>query len=254
MRLSDARVLFIDIETSPNLAYVWRMFRENVSLAQLVDVTQMISFAAKWRGRKNVMFYSDFHDGHDNMVQAAFDVLDEADIVVHYNGKTFDVPHMNREFALSPTIQGPPSPFQQVDLLKTVRKQFRFTSNKLDHITQQFGQAGKVRHTGFDLWRGCLEGDPKAWSLMRRYNKGDVTELEELYDKLIPWIVSHPHLALFTDDVEADRCGRCGSTNLTRQGYAYTSVSKFQRFRCSDCGGWSRGKRAVASVDARPVN
>jgi len=251
--MTEPKILFLDIETAPNLAYVWSLWRQNVSLSQLVDVGQMISFAAKWRGRKQVMFYSDFHDGHDKMVVAAHDLLTEADIVVHYNGTTFDVPHMNREFALK--ALGPPAPFKQVDLLKTVRKRFRFTSNKLDHITQQFGQAGKVRHTGFELWRDCMADDPKAWALMKRYNKGDVTELEELYDRLLPWIIGHPHVGLYgVDSDEVDRCGKCGSTDLIRQGYAYTNVSKFQRFKCRQCGGWSRSKRAVARVDARPVN
>lgn len=250
--MTDPKMLFIDIETSPNLAYVWRLFKENVSLSQLVETTQMISFAAKWRGRKAVSFYSDFHNGHDEMVGAAYDLLDAADIVVHYNGKTFDVPHMNREFLVSgPGV--PPSPFKQIDLLQTARKRFRFASNKLDHVATQLGQAGKVRHSGFDLWRGCLEGDPKAWATMRRYNKGDVTELEQVYDRFLPWIISHPHTGLY-GDAEIDRCGRCGSTNIQRRGYAYTNVSKFPRFYCKDCNGWSRGKAKVSGVDVRPVN
>lgn len=257
-------MLFIDIETSPNLAYVWRLFNQNVSLPQLVDTTQMISFAAKWRGNKRVHFYSDFHNDHTTMVKAAFDMLDEADIVVHYNGRTFDVPHLNREFLLTDGLGIPPAPFQQIDLLQTVRKRFRMASNKLDHITQQMGQAGKVRHTGFQLWRDCMAGDPKAWALMRRYNKGDVTELEELYDGLLPWIMHHPNMSMLSDSVDLDPdtgkpmvvdvCERCpDGGRLIRQGYAYTKASKFRRYQCKQCGSWSRGKKAIARVDARGI-
>jgi DNA polymerase elongation subunit (family B) len=256
-------MLFIDIETSPNLAYVWRLFNQNVSLSQLVEPTEMISFAAKWRGNRKVHFFSDFHNDHATMVKAAFDMLDEADVVVHYNGRTFDVPHMNREFLLNgPGV--PPSPFQQIDLLQTVRKRFRMASNKLDHITQQLGQAGKVRHTGFDLWRDCMAGDPKAWGLMRRYNRGDVTELEELYDNLLPWIMHHPNMSMYSPAVHLDPdtgkpmevhvCERCpNGGHLIRKGYAYTKASKFQRFRCKQCGAWSRGKKAIARVNARGI-
>lgn len=262
--MSDSpKMLFMDIETSPNLAYVWRLFNQNVSLSQLVEATQMISFAAKWRGSKRVHFYSDFHNDHPTMVQALFDMLDEADIVVHYNGRTFDVPHANREFLLNgPGV--PPSPFQQIDLLQTVRKRFRMASNKLDHITQQLGQAGKVRHTGFDLWRDCMAGDPKAWALMRRYNKGDVTELEELYDGLLPWIMHHPNMSMYSPRIDLDPdtgkpmvvdvCERCpDGGRLQRRGYAYTKASKFRRYQCQECGGWSRGKKAIARVDARGI-
>ena len=36
-RVSDnARILIIDIETSPNLAYVWGLFDQTVSLSQLL--------------------------------------------------------------------------------------------------------------------------------------------------------------------------------------------------------------------------
>lgn len=252
--MANAKMLFIDIETSPNLAYVWRMFKENVSLPQLVETTQMISFAAKWRNRKQVFFHSDFHDGHEAMVERAFHLIDAADIVVHYNGKSFDMPHLNREF-ITNGFPGPPSPVQQIDLLHTMRKRFRFASNKLDHVTQQLGQAGKVQHTGFQLWRDCMAGDPKAWALMRKYNRADVTELEDLYEKVKPWIISHPHMGLYDDDTDApDVCGRCESPNITRQGYSYTGASKFQRYRCKDCNGWSRGKKAIARVEARPVN
>lgn len=260
--MTQPNMLFIDIETSPNLAYVWRLFKENVSLPQLVDVTQMISFAAKWRGKRQVFFHSDFHDGHSVMVERAFELLEQADVIVHYNGRSFDEPHLNREFLLHPGLGTPPAPYQTIDLLQTVRKRFRFTSNKLDHVTKQLGQAGKVRHTGFQLWVDCMAGDPKAWALMKRYNRGDVTELEEVYEKLLPWIISHPHMGLFgaeqTLDGKAgeviDRCSRCAGVNLTRQGYAYTTVSKFQRYRCRDCGAWSRGKRAIARVDERGIN
>lgn len=90
---------------------------------------------------------------------------------------------------------------------------------------------------------------------MKKYNMKDVTELEELYEKVKPWILSHPHMGLFVEgDGDEDVCSRCKSTALVRKGYAYTKVSKFRRYKCRDCGGWSRGKRAIARVDARGMN
>ena len=96
-------------------------------------------------------------------------------------------------------------------------------------------------------------GDRAAWLLMRKYNKGDVDITDKVYTRFLPWIGSHPHVGLYAVDPELNRCGRCGG-KVTRQGYAYTGVGKFQRYKCiGDCGSWSRGKNRVAGVDIRPT-
>jgi DNA polymerase elongation subunit (family B) len=245
-----ARILVLDIETSPNLAWVWGLWQQNVALNQLEQTGNVISFAAKWHGEKGIQFYSDHHDGHEAMVRAAWDLLDEADIVVHYNGTSFDIPHLNREFALAGFK--PPKPYKQVDLLQVARKQFRFASNKLDHVSRELGVGGKVQTGGFDLWLACLAGDDLAWAKMRRYNINDVKITEKVYDALLPWITNHPHVGLY-GDTTGDCCGRCGGTVLVRRGYAYTPLGKFQIYRCKGCGGWSRGRSRLDGVDARPT-
>jgi uncharacterized protein YprB with RNaseH-like and TPR domain len=156
------RLGFVDLETSPNIAHVWGLFNQTVSLSQLRESTRVISFAAKERGSKKVHFYSEYHHGRDEMIGAAHDFLDRMDAVCHYNGTRFDVPHFNREFIMAGL--NPPSPYQEIDLLKAVRKHFRFTSNKLAHVTVQLGLSGKLSHTGHDLWVRCMAGDEKAWA------------------------------------------------------------------------------------------
>jgi DNA polymerase elongation subunit (family B) len=238
------KVLTIDIETSPNLAHVWGLWQQNVGLSQLLDSGEVLCFAAKWHGSKQVMFYSTFHDGKEAMLDAAYSLLSDADVVVHYNGARFDIPHLNREFIEAG--MEPPAPFAQVDLLKVVKRQFRFPSNKLDYVVQKLGLGAKESHTGHQLWVDCLAGSAKAWALMRKYNKHDVVITEKLYDKLGAWIPNHPSVNLYNET--ADACPGCGSTHLQMRGYAYTKMSVFQRFVCVDCGKWSRSnKREMAS-------
>lgn len=244
--------LILDLETSPNIGHIWGLFNQTISLSQLIESTQVICFAAKWHGAKRTEFYSDYHNGHDEMVRAAHELVNEADAVIHYNGKSFDMPHLNREFLLAGLT--PPSPYQDIDLLRTVRSQFRFTSNKLDHILKQVGLEGKVAHSGHSLWIRCMAGDSKAWAQMRRYNKGDVLRTEQLYDRLLPWIKGHPHVGLYADTEETVHCCQnCGSGDLIKQGFAYTKLAKFQQWSCRGCGSWSRSAKAVARVDERGV-
>ncbi len=241
-------ILTLDLETSPNLAHVWSLWGQNVSLAQLRESTQVISFAAKWYDKKPVMFFSDFHDGHDQMVAAAWRLLDEADVIVHYNGIKFDERHLNREFFEAGLT--PPSPYDRIDLLSVVKKRFLFPSNKLDYVTRVAGQVGKVKHEGHDLWVKCMAGDAKAWSRMRRYNRQDVTETEDLYTKLLPWIPSHPHRGLY-GPLSDDQCPSCEGTSLVKEGLARTKLATFQRYHCADCGAWFRGGKAIERVDVR---
>lgn len=248
------RLLYIDIETTPNLAHVWGMWKQNVGLPQLLEASEVLCFAAKWHGELTRFFAPDGADAmaRGRMIREAHALLDAADVVVHYNGERFDVPHLNREFLLAGLT--PPSPYKQVDLLKAVKKTFRFPSNKLAYVSKVLGLEGKVGHEGHELWVKCMAGDPEAWETMRRYNVQDVDLLEDLYGKLRPWIPGHPNVALYDEaNDEALRCPACGSDDVIRSGYAYTQVTRFQRFRCKACDKWFRDGRRHGAAEARNV-
>ncbi len=49
-----------------------------------------------------------------------------------------------------------------------------------------------------------MNKDPAAWKVMEKYNKQDVLLLEKVYDRLLPWIKSHPNHHLFNGHVPLD--------------------------------------------------
>lgn len=242
------KILLLDLETSPNVVYTWGLWDQNVGLSQIVKPTEVLCFAAQWYGEKGIAFYSQHHDGRTEMVEAAHALLDEADVVMHWNGKRFDIPHLNREF-VEAGLQ-PPSPYVEVDLLLTARKKFKFVSNKLEHVSRQLGLEGKVKHEGFELWTKCLAGDEAAWKRMKKYNKQDVQLLGELYEILRPWIPSHPSVRLY-DGTEG--CPRCSSTSVQKRGLARTKTGEFQQFHCTDCGAWFRATKRDRGVKVTDV-
>ncbi|MFE6222941.1 ribonuclease H-like domain-containing protein [Streptomyces sp. NPDC057854] len=242
--IAGPRILSIDIETSPVVAHAWGLFKQTVAINQIIEHPRTICFAAKFMGERKVHFYSEFQHGPDVMFHAAHGLLSEADIVMHYNGDGFDLPRLNSEFLLAGLA--PPAPYQSIDLLKVMRKNFGFPSNKLAYITGRLGLEGKIKHSGHDLWIRCLAGDPKAWSEMRRYNIRDVKLLEDLHDKVRPWIKNYPHHGLYTGD--PDCCPNCGGSDLVRQGYAHTAMGRYQRHQCRGCGTWSRSSRRLDGV------
>lgn len=247
--MSGPKILHIDIETSPNQAFVWGLFKQNVGLSQIVDTSRTMCFAAKWHGKSPVIYHDEQNGNHRAMIQEAWDLLDEADWVVHYNGKRFDIPTLYKEFVQYG--MAPPSPFKQIDLLQTAKKQFRFPSNKLDYVAQALGLGAKVKHEGFQLWVDCMNGCPKAWKRMKRYNVQDTKLLETLYERLLPWIPQHPNAALYQDDLDTPVCPACGGTHRQKRGFAYTNVSKFQQYQCQSCFKWYRGRTNLLTKEER---
>ncbi len=240
------KILGIDIETAPHTAFVWGLFNQNIGLPQIRETGRTLCFSWKWLrgGDTKAIGYISELDGREAMLKKAHELLDEADIVVTYNGKKFDVPTLNKEF-LEAELP-PPSPSQQVDLYRVVKANFRFASNKMDHVAKQLGVATKVRHCGFSLWVRCMEGDKKAWEKMKRYNKRDVLILDKLYTKLLPWIKGHPNVTLFGNEGDTETkpkrhsCPQCGSSKVQRRGVSVTRTSTFARYHCQSCRSWSR--------------
>jgi DNA polymerase elongation subunit (family B) len=263
--------LVIDIETSAHLLSTWGLFNQNIGINQIEDPTRMLSFAAKWVDNPRVAFYSEFHHGRDVMVEAAFDLVSQADAVIHYNGKGFDMKHLNREFVehdvreqaelerlaveegLGRTTRflGRPAPYHHIDMLTVVRSNFKLASNKLDYVAgPNFLNIGnKVKHPGFDLWRACMEGNQKAWALMRKYNKGDVVLTEEVYRRLLPWIDGHPNMQLYTG--EQGVCHQCGSDQIQKRGTRKTLLGEYQQVWCKACGSWGRNAKSLFRADER---
>jgi len=236
------KILALDIETAPNTAHVWGLFKQNIGINQIQQTGRVMCFAAKWVGEKTPLeFWSEHHSPSEaHMFMRAHELLDEADAVLSYNGKRFDMPTLNKEFIKFGF--GPPSPYHHIDLLPVVRKQFRFTSNKLDHVLKELGLGQKVRHTGHEMWTQCMEGDDRAWRLMERYNKGDVVRLIKLYDFILPWIDNHPNFALYKDDPTRPTCTNCGSTKVHSRGEQKTKSYIYQRYQCNKCGTWMRSR------------
>lgn len=231
------KTLLVDIETAPNTAFVWGLYDQNIAHEQVVESSYILCWTAKWYQAKGQVYASLQSMTKQEMLKQIHRLLDEAEVVIHYNGMKFDIPTLNKEFIKLGWM--PPSPYKQVDLYQVVKRMFRFESNKMTAITKQLDLGQKLKHQGFELWVGCMRGDAECWKVMERYNKRDVQIMEKLYTKLLPWIPNHPHQGL-EDERACPRCGVVGQ--MQRRGTAITRTVRYQRFQCQGCGGWSRAR------------
>ena len=256
-RKDGPRVLIIDIETAPLLGYVWDLWEQNVALNQIHTDWHVLSWAAKWLGSpaSEVMYRS--QRGKRNIeddraiLKEIWKLLDEADIVISQNGKSFDQKKLQARFVL--LGMQPPSSYKHIDTKLLAQKHFRFSSNKLEYMTDKLCKKyKKLKHgkfPGFELWKECLAGNPEAWDEMEKYNKYDILSLEELFSVIQSWD-DQINFSLYYDDPETHRC-KCGSEDFKKQGWHYTSIGKFQRYRCLECGAETRDRTNVIPLDTR---
>lgn len=237
--MSNVRTLILDIETFPTMAYVWGLFDQNVGLNQIIQPGDVMSWSAKWAGDNNIYFSGLNMATPEEMLAGMWEMLDEADEAVGWNSNSFDVKLLNAGFAVQGW--GPPSPYKKIDLMRTVKQNMKFVSNKLDFVSQQFGVGQKVEHEGFQLWIDCMQGKASAWKKMREYNEGDVLLTERMYDRLRPWITTGVNRSALAND---HVCPSCGGHHLQRRGTARTTTQEYQRWQCLSCGAWSRSNKA----------
>lgn len=245
------KILVVDIETAPKLAYVWRFFKENVGAKQVREHGHIMSFAAKWLGDDDIFYEENRTQNDKAVVESLCALLDKADIVIAHNGDNFDFPQVMSR-ALVHGIK-PPSPYKTVDTLKVARREFSFPSNSLEYLAIVLGAAKKKSHKrfpGFELWQACMAGDETAWDEMKAYNIQDILTLEEIYLKMRPFIRNHPNVAVYNKE-EIACCPKCNSTDIQWRGYAHTNVGRYHRFQCKSCGGWGRTRYTVMPMDER---
>lgn len=244
-RFSGVKILHLDIETAPHKVFVWGLYDQNIALNQIDEPGYTLCWAAAWHGKRTIIFDSIKKSGIKKMVKHVHRLLGEADAVVHYNGKKFDIPTLNSEFTKFGLA--PPSPYYQIDLYSVVRGKFKFASHKLDWVCQELDLGAKVQHKGMDLWRECMAGNEASWKTMERYNKQDVRLLPKLYEHLLPWIDNHPNWGNYIRDGELPVCRNCGSTKMAKAGVETRTIVPHQRYKCQDCRKYTRGRQKIGN-------
>ena|SRR3990167_9539035 len=253
VRNLNTKILLFDIETAPNLAYVWGKYEQDV-----IDYEHewyMLSFAYKWLGDKKINAYSlpDFRgyskdkENDKELTKKLWELMNEADIIMGHNSDQFDIRKTNARFIANGLL--PPEPFRTIDTKKVAKRYFNFNSNSLNDLAKYLKLGEKVDTGGFELWRGCMVGDKKSWRKMIEYNKHDIVLLEKIYYVLRPWITNHPNLNILDDKKMS--CPNCKSKKIQSRGWQINTVNKRRRYQCMECGRWSIGKIEKTNIELR---
>lgn len=245
------KILALDIETAPIMAYVWGLWENNVALNQIHRDWFVLSFCAKFVG-EDVIYYEDQRDkepieNDKETIEAIHKLILEADILLTHNGDKFDLKKLNARFIYHGLDPIPPK--QSIDTLKVARKFFAFTSNKLEYLAKYLGCAEKSDHkkfSGFSMWSECLKNNLEAYDEMMSYNIQDVETLIQIYEKL----AKYDHTIHFNSYYQQTVC-ICGSKEFMKDGFRITKNGKHQIFRCHNCGKTYTAKENLIDKDIR---
>lgn len=242
--MKKQKIILWDVETFPHQVDVWSL-READALS-VHKYSELAAVSWKELGKPAVYCITREKQKSDKqLVKALHKVLSSADILIAHNGDEFDMKTARARMAFHNLP--PLSPKKSIDTLKVAKRHFRFPSNRLNELGKFLGLGEKVATGGYDLWKSCRAGDPKAWKLMEEYNRQDVLLLERVYMRLRPHIENHPRV----NPERPEACPKCGSTRLFNNGWCYRTTTKIREYMCRDCGGYFRGGKAV-SLKARP--
>lgn len=196
--IGEPRVLYIDIETTPIEGWFWPPLHEP-QILKVKQPTKIACVSFRWHHERKTRVISlprfrGYRAGVINdylLCKALRKVLDKADIVIAHNGDRFDIKKINGRFFLNNIL--PAQPAMSIDTLKIARKFLGLDSNKMGDICEALGIGKKLATRGKDTWLGCIDGDQKAWKEMEAYNIHDVDLLVEVFDHLLPWVLSKPN-------------------------------------------------------------
>lgn len=254
--MMNARILLIDIETSPLKGYFWRLFEEQGGTGMLADDWFILSWSAKWYDEDKII-YRDQRNSKDienekDILKELWELIDKADIIIGHNSDKFDLKRINTRFikhGLPPLIKG--LNFRTIDTLKIAKKHFDFTSNKLEYLAKFLGCKQKKmksqKFPGPAMWIECLARNKEAFKEMEAYNKQDVLTLQDVYNKLKAYDTSI-NFSLFNDGRHV--CS-CGSKHLIKKGFSYSNNAVHQRYKCSKCGKPYKDKENLLSLEQR---
>jgi hypothetical protein len=228
-RAKATKILVIDIERLPGMTPIFDQRTQGfIPVSKWTRLPSLLCFAAKWHGERKTEFHAAWDD-HAAMVQRAWELYDQADIVVTYNGVRFDNKHLKSEWLLAG--MPPPRPWKDVDLYAVNSRTFGFESKSLQHLCYRLGLDLKSGHYDAVLAEKCVDGDAKAQAKMKRYNVGDVKITEQAYDRLRGWMPGHPHMGINSSD-EIRTCNQCSSENLQRNGTKLAEQIVYTLYRC----------------------
>lgn len=233
---SKSKILFIDIETCPNVVLSWAIgHKVSLSYENIIHERRIICACYKWADEKTVHSV-DWGKKQDDkaLLKKISKVIAKADVVIGHNGDRYDIKFINGRLLYHKLP--PLGKLNTEDTLSMSRKTFYLNSHRLDYLGEYLGEGRKLDTGGYGLWKAVhLDKCGKSLQKMISYCKKDVILLENVYNRISPYVEHTVNKAIIEGRDKNVACDACGSTEAVKDGHRYTKSGKYQRYKCSNC-------------------
>ncbi len=267
----DPKILLWDIETSLLLGAFFRQWDMSVPYTMVFQEWFIISAQYKWLNESKThvialtdkdnskRFKRDFSDDY-LITKKLRDLLDEADMVVHFNGNHFDWMKFKAKMIyhkLKPCRRP-----KMIDLFLEA-KSSKFTSNKMGDLCDYLGLKNKkaTHKTGewllatlpygtFRKGRQVIKVNKKNKRgainhIAHEYGLYDIPSMQDFYLAIRPYMHRHVNMNGFYID-GIDRCTNCASSDLSPHGQ---NGHGKKQYICNNCG-----KKMVSRLPIKHAN
>ncbi len=258
MDLSNSKIMYVDLETSFNLAAIWRPGKQHVAVEQIVQESKIICAAWVWEhdpNTQNVIDWGLEEQDDYRLCSVLQQEMSKADLVIGQNSDKFDIKFFRGRLWQHklPNVEC----LTTLDTLKLSRAAFNLNSHKLDYLLKRIGLPGKIKMS-LDDWVGVvLKKDRDSLTKMSIYNVDDVVNTRLLLHDMLPYVDTGRVLGSLihgpkmykpgTHTVDPVLCPNCGPDSETmKNGYRTTATgSRYQRRQCLTCHKYFKGEKAA---------
>lgn len=236
------RTLYIDIETSYAVGTFWGGRMWKVDILDVVQESMPIMVGYMWQGDKKARSFclkdfkgykpGLFNINDKELIEKAWPLLNEADLVIGQNSQSFDVRILMARFWHYG--MPPPAGFAQEDTKRNAKKVFYLSSYKLSNMTKFRGIRQKIDPGGKRAWDDVLLHG-RGWEEMSKYCRNDVEITKELHESMSGYI--KPKLTANLITRRTDHCPNptCMSKKIIKYGKRPLKTGWKQRWVCQMC-------------------
>lgn len=233
-----SKILYIDIETSPNIMMVWSTGKQFVGHTQIIDERKIICISYKWSGSDKTY---NVHWGvkkqcDKSLLEKIIPVMNKADLIIGQNHERFDIKWINTRLAFHNLTPINIKTLTMLDTMKLAKANFYLNSNSMAYMSKFLGVEQKMDGGGYARVKSIvLDKDKEALAEHIEYCNGDIKTTEELFERMKPYVELTKSLG-FIETGSRDVCPSCGSGDPVKtSNYYYTKVSKFNKYQCTEC-------------------
>ena len=248
------KILYYDLETTPIRAWIWRPGKQVVRHGQIDynckwTYTHIICITYCWNdGKPAKAFDWGYHKQDSAQMIEKFDkLIKKADVVIGKNSNRFDNKHLNFHRLMAGAPPMPDWIKYTDDLEVQMRKYFNVPSQSLDYWSKLFGLGGKIKMEFAD-WINIVDKHPKngksSFKKMVDYGKKDIEDTRALWEKLEAHIEPRYNAAT---KLGGRVCKHCGSDNIHKNGTRAAGKTIYQRYFCTDHGGYA-GRASISAT------